>query len=108
MEASSQEPQYYAVIFTSKRNLKDDGYADMANRMESLSSTEPGFLGIQSVRGDDGFGITVSYWKSLDDIKRWKSNLEHRQAQALGRTKWYEGYEVRVCKVENYYEFGQI
>jgi hypothetical protein len=26
------------------------------------------FLGVQSVRGDGGLGITVSYWKSLEDI----------------------------------------
>ena len=104
----NNEPPYYAVIFTSKKNLNDDGYSEMAKRMELLSAAESGFLGIQSARGEDGLGITVSYWKSLEDIRKWKSHLDHREAQAKGKSHWYQGYEVRICKVERQYEFGEI
>ncbi|WP_413289220.1 antibiotic biosynthesis monooxygenase family protein [Bdellovibrio sp. HCB337] len=99
---------YYAVIFTSRKPSEADGYDEMAERMEKLSANQNGFLGIQSVRGDDGFGITVSYWKSLEDIKSWKQNLEHLEAQKSGKNSWYTGYEVRVCKVERQYSFGDI
>jgi heme-degrading monooxygenase HmoA len=75
--AVNDELPYYAVIFTSRRTPRDEGYAETAKRMEELSATAPGFLGIHSARGEDGFGITVSYWKSLEDIHRWKSNLSH-------------------------------
>lgn len=101
------EVPYYAVIFTSKKN-EPEGYSEMAERMEKLSASQPGFLGIQSVRGNDGFGITVSYWKSLEYIKSWKSNLEHQEAQKQGKASWYSGYEVRICKVERQYSFSDI
>jgi heme-degrading monooxygenase HmoA len=99
--AATPEPPYYAVIFTSVRTPDDpEGYAVMADRMVELASAQPGFLGVESVRGDDRVGITVSYWDSLDNIRRWKMHSEHLIAQAKGKTNWYEGYCLRVCRVE--------
>jgi len=69
--------------------------------MESLAQEQPGYLGIESAR--DGLGITVSYWKDLDSIKQWKNNVEHIQAQAEGRSRWYTQYTVRIAKVEKDY-----
>jgi len=73
----------------------------MAKRMESLAQEQPGYLGIESAR--DGLGITVSYWKDLDSIKQWKNNVEHIQAQAEGKSRWYTQYNVRIAKVEKDY-----
>ena len=65
-------PPYYAVIFTSRRTAADpDGYAAMSERMVELARRQPGFLGVESARGDDGLGITVSYWESEESIRRW-------------------------------------
>ena len=91
---------YYAVIFTSQRTEGDQGYGRMADRMVELAANQPGYLGAESARGTDGFGITVSYWKTEEDIAAWKAHAEHRMAQELGRAKWYEHYELRVAKVE--------
>ena len=75
----------------------------MADAMVSLASQQPGFLGIESARGSDGVGITVSYWSSEEAIRNWKRNTEHQVAQRLGKTQWYEGFVVRVAKVERAY-----
>lgn len=94
------EPPYYAVIFASQRTEGDHAYGAMARRMLDLAEARPGFLGADSARGEDGFGITVSYWRDLDSIAAWKADAEHRIAQALGRERWYAGYSLRVAKVE--------
>lgn len=99
--APTPKPPYYAVIFTSLRTDGDDGYGEMAERMVELAAQQPGFLGIESAR--DGLGITVSYWDSLEAIKQWKANLEHKEAQKKGREQWYSSYRVRVAKVEREY-----
>lgn len=106
-ENAAETPQaaYYAVIFTSLRSKQDNGYEETAQRMLALASQQPGFLSVESARDKDGFGITVSYWKDLDAIKAWQRNIEHREAQILGREKWYEVYNVRICKVEKEYGF---
>lgn len=106
--ARTPEPPYYAVIFTSRR-AADDGraYAAMAQRMADLGSRYDGFLGIESVRGADGLGITVSYWRDEASILAWKRDTEHEKAQRGGRAAWYDRYEVRIAKVERAYGFAR-
>ncbi len=101
--ASTPEPPYYAVIFTSTRTAADEGYGAVAERMVALASRQPGFLGVESARGADGLGITVSYWASLDAITAWKAQPEHRVAQSHGHAKWYEHFETRIAHVERAY-----
>ncbi len=103
--ARTPKPPYYAVIFTSERTEGDDGYADMAEEMERLARSQPGFLGVESAR--DGLGITVSYWESLEAIKNWKQNERHLVAQRRGKSDWYLRYKTRVSRVERDYEFGK-
>jgi heme-degrading monooxygenase HmoA len=98
--ASTPEPPYYAVIFTSLRTAGDDGYGRMADRMVELAALQPGFLGVESAREAGGLGITVSYWKDEAAIRAWKAHLEHAVAQRLGKEKWYAAYSLRVAKVE--------
>lgn len=101
--AVTPEPPYYAVIFTSTRTAVDEGYGEVADRMVELAANQPGFLGVESTRGADGLGITVSYWASLEAIAAWKANSEHRVAQATGYLQWYEHFEARVARVERAY-----
>jgi heme-degrading monooxygenase HmoA len=103
--AATPAPPYYAVIFTSLRAAGDNGYGKMAEAMESLASTQPGFLGIESAR--EGLGITVSYWASLEAIAAWKANATHLVAQQHGRDAWYEEFKVRICQVERDYAFAR-
>lgn len=99
--ANTSLPPYYAVIFTSTRTEGDNGYSEMADRMEELASQQPGFLGVDSAREE--VGITVSYWRDLESIKNWKENVEHQEARKQGREKWYDQFTVRIAKVEKEY-----
>lgn len=64
MSPAPRKP-YYAVIFASRRSeSRSASYSAMASKMESLASSTPGFLGIDSARSPDRRGITVSYWES--------------------------------------------
>ena len=99
--ARTPKPPYYAVIFTSLRAEGDNGYGEAAARMVELASKQPGFLGVESAREE--VGITVSYWSDLESIKNWKANLEHQEAQRLGREKWYSSFKTRISRVERDY-----
>ena len=103
MIATTPVPPYYAVIFTSTRTMGDNGYDDMAIKMDELAKQQPGYLGIESARNE--VGITVSYWKDLESIRKWKQEAEHLTAQLKGRNDWYSSYKVRVCLVERDYGF---
>ena len=98
---------YYAVIFTNQRS--DEGgdlYQIMSEKMVTLAAKQPGFLGVESVRGDDGLGITVSYWESRDAISAWGRHGEHMIAQKMGRQEFYLWFQLRIAKIEETRSFG--
>lgn len=88
----------FAVVFVSKRT-NVDGYGEAAERMLELASGMAGFLGVDSVRNPDGLGITVSYWESEAAIAAWQQHAEHLVAQRNGRSKWYEYFDLHICRV---------
>jgi heme-degrading monooxygenase HmoA len=96
-------PPYYAVIFSAQRTDVDDGYGETAARMVELAAQQPGFLGVESTRGEDGFGITVAYWESEEAILAWRQHAEHAAARERGRAEWYRHFELRIAKVERAY-----
>lgn len=71
--------------------------------MIELAAQQEGFLGVDSARGADGIGITVSYWDSEAAIARWKAHGEHTLVRERGRREWYEQFDVRIARVERAY-----
>ena len=106
MIAETPNPPYYAVIFTSIQTEVDNGYGDMADKMVKLAQHQDGFLGVESAR--DEIGITVSYWKDLESIKKWKEHTEHQLARTKGREIWYKSFKTRIAKVESDYDFHKL
>ncbi len=103
MIANTPKPPYYAVIFSSVNTENLAEYSETADRMVELALEQEGFLGIESARNE--LGITVSYWKDLDSIRKWKKHAEHAIAQERGRKEWYELYKTRIAKVERDYGY---
>lgn len=101
--AARLQPPYYAVIFTSQRTPGDAGYGAAAAQMAALAAQQPGYLGAESARDSGGLGLTVSYWRSMEDIAAWRRQLEHAATRDQGRAQWYSHYELRVARVERAY-----
>jgi len=102
MIAKTPKPPYYAVIFSSVRTEGDNGYAAMSDRMVELAKQQDGFIGVESARNE--LGITVSYWRDLDSIRKWKENAEHTVAREKGRRDWYQSFKTRIAKIERDYD----
>ena len=97
---------YYAVIFSSTLADDAEGYGAMAARMVALAREQEGFIDVESAsRTSDGFGITVSYWRDLESIRKWKNVSEHAAAQRMGRDAFYRSYRLRVARIEREYGF---
>ncbi|MCK9641260.1 MAG: antibiotic biosynthesis monooxygenase [Prolixibacteraceae bacterium] len=103
MIAETPKTPYYAVIFTSVRTEGDNGYDDMSEQMMELAKRQDGFLGVESARNE--IGITVSYWRDLASIKKWKEHSEHKIAREKGREMWYKSFKTRIARVESDYDF---
>ena len=90
----------WAVIFRSRMSDQTEGYEAAARHMAGLAAEQPGYLGMETCRGEDGFGITISYWTSRQAIAEWRNHPEHTAVRAEGRRRWYGEYSVTVAKVQ--------
>ncbi|MBC6974097.1 antibiotic biosynthesis monooxygenase [Bacillus sp. Xin] len=104
-DTKQSNESYYAVIFTSQLSQDTTDYSDVAEEMEKLAKEQPGFINVESVRDQSGFGITISYWESLGAIKQWRENATHTIARKRGREQWYEQFHMRICLVKKEYDF---
>lgn len=94
------------VIFLSARTAADDpGYAAAAAEMAELAARQPGYRGVESTRGTDGFGITISFWADEASALAWRSHPRHAEIRELGRGRWYESYEVIVAEATRGYRW---
>jgi heme-degrading monooxygenase HmoA len=97
-----------AVIFIAQRTLEDDeGYNIAATKMDAMAAQQPGYRGIDSTRGPDGLGITVSYWADDASAKAWRDNPEHAAIREQGRGKWYLHYDLHVASVTRSYDWAR-
>jgi len=98
--------EHYAVIFTAKMTANRDGYAEAVEFLRSKLEKYPGFLGMESVTDTEGNEITISYWRTMDDIKKWKADADHKKIRRENKHLWYTDFKVRTTKILYEYEMG--
>ncbi len=92
----------YAVIFKATVKQLDGEYFELAKQMrERAFSLYHCVDFVATTEGEQE--VAVSYWNSLDDIKAWHNDEQHRHAQRQGKLKWYRSYSVDIVKVERSY-----
>jgi len=106
MFCKTPEPPYYAVIFTSQRTAVDDGYTELNDSLYEEALGFDGYMGAETLRNAEGFGVAVLYWRDADSIQRWARHTRHLEAKRIGKEMWYEGYRVRIARVEREYGMG--
>lgn len=108
MTVQSTYPNRVAVIFSSQRTgLDEAGYAAATTEMDALAALQPGYVGIESARSPDGFGITISYWQDEAAAKAWRDHPRHTEIREQGRARWYESYQVHVATVKRAYSWNK-
>ncbi|NPA31519.1 MAG: antibiotic biosynthesis monooxygenase [Chloroflexi bacterium] len=93
------------VLFQAEVREVDEDYIRTGRRLRELAQTKYGCLGMVSA-AEGGREIAVSYWRSREDLLRWKNDPEHRRAQALARERWYRSYKVQVLEMLYEYAFS--
>ena len=100
----------YVVVFTSRLRTDAKGYEQAAQQMLERVRAQPGFVEAISLRGEDGLGVTLSYWDSAESILQWRDDAEHAAIRAQGRADWYQFYSIQIGKIERSYHWkrGQV
>jgi len=89
------------VLFRSKlvSTASTDGYDEMAQEMDDLARTMPGFIDVKSFKAEDGERLTIVWWQDEETLRAWREQARHRVAQRTGRERWYEYYKLEVAEV---------
>jgi heme-degrading monooxygenase HmoA len=94
------------TIFRSRlRGEYSNEYAGWAKRMHDLATDMPGFVGIKTFTADDGERVSIVEFESEETHLAWRNHLAHREAQRLGRERFYSEFRIQVCAVERAYDF---
>ena len=56
----------------------------------------PGFVDYKTFAAEDGERVTIVTFASLEAHQAWRDHPEHRQAQRLGRERFYESFSIQV------------
>lgn len=94
------------VVFRSKLGPQAGAdYSEMAVEMLARAKTMPGFLEFKSFKADDGEKVSLVYWEDEETMRAWRHDVRHREAQRLGRDRWYDAYRIEVAHVERTKQF---
>ena len=75
-------------------------YEAMAKRMDDLAKTMPGFISIKTFVAPDGERVSLVEFDSEENHHAWRQHPAHREAQRLGRERFYCEFQIQVCRVE--------
>lgn len=97
-------PQVVCIFRSTRSDHSASEYAEWSRQMEQLVATMPGYITHSSFRDDaSGQGVTISYFRSMEDVVAWRRVPDHREAQALGRSSFYTAYEIEVAEIVRQY-----
>jgi heme-degrading monooxygenase HmoA len=82
------------TVFRSrlKPGVRED-YGALANRMNELARTMPGYISHKDFYAQDGERVAIVEFAHEEGQRAWQSNPEHRAAQKLAREKYYTEYQ---------------
>ncbi len=101
------EGRRVACIFRSVRtDHSSQEYARWSERIDRLVKSMPGYEGHESFREEStGRGVTISYFNDMTALSQWRVHPIHREAQALGRSHFYDEYEIEVVEIVRQYSW---
>jgi heme-degrading monooxygenase HmoA len=88
------------VVTVFRSTLRPDAveeYEVVSERMVALARAMPGLLDYKTFASDDGERVTLVTFASIEEHQAWRDHPEHRQAQRLGRERFYDTYAIQVC-----------
>jgi heme-degrading monooxygenase HmoA len=97
---TAQEPAMIVTVFRSRlRPGLQEEYVALVDRMQQIAKTIPGYISHKGFWSDDGERVTIVEFEHEEGQTAWRMHPEHLEAQKLGRTKYYEMYDIKVAQV---------
>lgn len=66
-------------------------------RMYQLATGMPGFVSYKDFAAADGESVSIVEFASQETLLAWREHPEHKEAQRLGRERFFAEYRIQVC-----------
>jgi heme-degrading monooxygenase HmoA len=87
-----------AVFRSRLRSEHADEFQRLADRMLQIAQSMPGFISYKVYAAADGERCSIIEFESPELLRAWREHPEHREAQRLGRARFYDGYTLQVSE----------
>jgi heme-degrading monooxygenase HmoA len=96
------------VLFRSRlTEAAGADYARMDAELAESVKNKPGFIEAKSFAASDGERLTLVWWQDRETLQLWRKDQRHREAQIIGRRKWYQYYKLDVAEVFRQSQFDR-
>jgi heme-degrading monooxygenase HmoA len=95
---SFQTGQIVTVFRSRTTASAGDEYARTAEDILERARRQPGFVDFKSFAADDGEHVSLITFEDEASQAAWHQQADHRRAQAAGRDRFYETYQIQVCR----------
>jgi heme-degrading monooxygenase HmoA len=100
------DPHVVCIFRSTRTDHSTADYEEWSKQMDRLVVTMPGYIGHASFfDAPSRKGVTISYFQSMQRLDAWREVSEHRAAQTLGRSRFYEDYEIEVAEIVRHSEW---
>ena len=88
-----------------KEGAHKQDYLDQAAKLRELVESIDGFISIERFESlyEPGKILSLGFFRDENAIHEWRNLPEHREAQILGRKKFFSDYRLRIAEVNRDY-----
>ena len=89
------------VVTIFRSRLRPDNqsqFQDLAREMLELAESMPGFVSYKVYVSEDGERCSIVEFESAEQLQAWRAHPRHREAQEIGRERYYERYSLIVAE----------
>lgn len=74
-------------------------YLELAKMLKSSIASCDGIVSSErfSSLSEDGKLLSMSIWRDIKAVEKWRNCIDHRMCQKEGREKLFESYQITVC-----------
>jgi heme-degrading monooxygenase HmoA len=95
------------TVFRSRlRPEAGAAYEEMSARMLKMARSMPGFVEAKTFSAGDDERLTLVIFEDRATQEAWRDHPEHRAAQELGRTTFYDAFDLLVGEIEHRSSFS--
>lgn len=89
-----------------RAGAENAGYPEWAARMVDTARAMPGFVDFKTFVAADGERLSLITFTDWAAHQAWATDPRHREAQRLGRDRFYAEYQITISQMSRAYSFA--